>query len=124
MLDMLGLGKTDRKQLAAVIRGTKGAVSVGEAASILGVSRVAAAKMLARWASKGWLSRVRRGLCFDRLQRHARPEGVGEHAHGLERVGCREVQSPVTRQDAEIAQVVVDAVEEADQPSVEVTPLL
>lgn len=62
MLAISGLGKTDRKQLAAVIRGTKGAVSVGEAASILGVSRVAAAKMLARWASKGWLSRVRRGL--------------------------------------------------------------
>lgn len=62
MLDISGLGKTDRKQLAAVIRGTKGAVSVGEAASILGVPRVAAAKLLARWASKGWLSRVRRGL--------------------------------------------------------------
>ena len=29
---------------------------------ILDVSRVAAAKKLARWASKGWLSRVRRGL--------------------------------------------------------------
>ena len=57
-----GLGKTDRKRLAAIIRGTKGAVSVGEAATILDVSRVDAAKMLARWASKGWLSRVRRGL--------------------------------------------------------------
>lgn len=62
MLPLSGLGKTNRKQLAAVIRGTKGTVSVGEAASILGVSRVAAAKMLAHWASKGWLSRVRRGL--------------------------------------------------------------
>ena len=48
-----GLGKGDRKQLAAIIRGTKGAVSVGEAATILDVSRVAAAKKLARWASKG-----------------------------------------------------------------------
>jgi len=57
-----GLGKADRKQLAAIIRGTRGAVSVGEAATILDVSRVAAAKKLARWASKGWLSRVRRGL--------------------------------------------------------------
>ena len=57
-----GLGKSDRIQLAAIIRGTKGAISIGEAASILGVSRIAAAKMLARWASKGWLSRVQRGL--------------------------------------------------------------
>lgn len=62
MLNISGLGKADRKQLAAVIRGTKGAISVGEAATILGMSRVAAAKLLARWASKGWLSRVRRGL--------------------------------------------------------------
>jgi predicted transcriptional regulator of viral defense system len=57
-----GLGKTDRKRLAALIRGTKGTVSVGEAATILEVSSTEAAKMLARWASKGWLSRVRRGL--------------------------------------------------------------
>ncbi len=57
-----GLGKTDRKRLAALIRGTKGTVSVGEAATILKVSRADAAKMLARWTCKGWLSRVRRGL--------------------------------------------------------------
>lgn len=57
-----GLGKTDRKRLAALIRGTKGTVSVAEAAGILKVSPTDAAKMLARWASKGWLSRVRRGL--------------------------------------------------------------
>lgn len=62
MQSVSGLGKADRNQLAAIIRGTKGAVSVGEAASILDVSRVVAAKKLARWASKGWLSRVRRGL--------------------------------------------------------------
>jgi predicted transcriptional regulator of viral defense system len=57
-----GLGKTDRKRLAAIIRGTKGTVSVGEAAGILKVSPTDAAKMLARWTSKGWLSRVCRGL--------------------------------------------------------------
>jgi predicted transcriptional regulator of viral defense system len=62
MMVLSGLGKADRKRLAAVIRGTKGVIPVGEAAEILEVSRVAAAKMLARWASKGWLSRVRRGL--------------------------------------------------------------
>jgi len=62
MQTVSGLGKADRKQLSAIIRGTKGAVSVGEAATILDVPRNAAAKKLARWASKGWLSRVRRGL--------------------------------------------------------------
>lgn len=57
-----GLGKTDRERLSAVLRGTKGVVSVAEAAQLLGVESTAAAKMLARWAAKGWLSRVRRGL--------------------------------------------------------------
>lgn len=62
MQQISGLGKTDRKRLASLIRGTKGTVSVRETATILEVSSTEAAKMLARWASKGWLSRVRRGL--------------------------------------------------------------
>jgi predicted transcriptional regulator of viral defense system len=57
-----GLGKLDRRRLAEVIQGTKGTISVGEAANILKVSSTNAAKMLARWAQKGWLSRARRGL--------------------------------------------------------------
>ena len=48
--------------LTEVIRRTKGTISVGEAAETLQVSPTYAAKMLARWAGKGWLSRVRRGL--------------------------------------------------------------
>ena len=57
-----GLGRIDRKRLSAVIRETSGTVSVSDATDILKVSRTDAAKMLARWANKGWLSRVRRGL--------------------------------------------------------------
>ena len=57
-----GLGKLDRKRLAELIQGTKGTISVREAANILKVSPTDAAKMLARWAQKGWLSRARRGL--------------------------------------------------------------
>ena len=57
-----GLGKVDRERLAATIRGTKGTISVKDAAQILGVSPVDAAKMLSRWRRKGWLSRVRQGL--------------------------------------------------------------
>ncbi|MHB1325886.1 MAG: type IV toxin-antitoxin system AbiEi family antitoxin domain-containing protein [Thermoleophilia bacterium] len=59
---LAGLGKTDRQRLAAVIRGTKGTISVSDASEILGVSSPVVAKMLARWAVNGWLSRVRRGL--------------------------------------------------------------
>lgn len=62
MTKLTGIGKTDRERLAAIIRGTKGTVSVGDAARILGVTRTDAAKMLSRWAKKGWMSRVRQGI--------------------------------------------------------------
>jgi len=62
-MEMLtGIGKTDRERMAAIIRGTKGTVSVGEAARILSVASTDAAKMLSRWSKKGWMSRIRRGL--------------------------------------------------------------
>jgi predicted transcriptional regulator of viral defense system len=62
MNSISGLGKIERKKLAEIIRQTKGTISVTEAAEILGVASDSAAKMLARWASKGWVSRVKRGL--------------------------------------------------------------
>lgn len=62
MKPLAGIGKKDRERLSAVLRVAKGAVSVDEAAKTLGLSNAAAAKMLARWAQQGWLSRVRRGL--------------------------------------------------------------
>jgi predicted transcriptional regulator of viral defense system len=57
-----GIGKTDRKRLGEVLRGSKGSVSVSEAAKVLDLAPSGTAKMLSRWAKKGWLSRVRRGL--------------------------------------------------------------
>jgi len=62
MKPLAGLGKIDRERISAVIRETRGTISVADAATILGVSATVAAKMLARWAGKGWLSRVHRGL--------------------------------------------------------------
>ena len=62
MEKLTGLGKTDRGRMAAIIRGTKGTVSVEDAAKILDVASTDAAKMLSRWAKKGWMSRIRRGL--------------------------------------------------------------
>jgi predicted transcriptional regulator of viral defense system len=62
-MEMLtGIGKLDRERLAAILRGTRGTVSVAQATGILGVSATDAAKMLSRWNKKGWLSRVKRGL--------------------------------------------------------------
>jgi len=59
---MNGLGKADRERLSAVLRGTKGTISVAEATVILAMPSTTTAKLLSRWANKGWLSRVRRGL--------------------------------------------------------------
>ncbi len=60
--EVSGLGKLDRQRLSEVIRSTKGTISVEEAADILGIPPIDAAKMLARWTKNGWLSRVRWGL--------------------------------------------------------------
>ena len=62
MEKLTGIGKKDRKRLSELFRKTKGTISVKEAAGILTVTTTDAAKMLSRWAKKGWLSRVRRGL--------------------------------------------------------------
>lgn len=62
MKNLSGLGKVERSQLIEVIRNTKGIVSVADASEILKLDRNAVAKILAKWAKKGWLSRIRRGL--------------------------------------------------------------
>ena len=62
MEPLKGLGKADRERLSAVLRATKGTVSVAQAAEVLRLPATPTAKLLARWAKAGWLSRVRRGL--------------------------------------------------------------
>ena len=62
MKEISGLGKIDRERLSSIIRGTKGTISVAEAAGILNVSPADASKMLSRWCRKGWLSRLRQGF--------------------------------------------------------------
>lgn len=75
MESLAGIGKADRERMAAIIRGTKGTISVEEAAEILKVTSTDAAKMLSRWAKNGWMARVRRGLYILRapgIQNHGR----------------------------------------------------
>jgi predicted transcriptional regulator of viral defense system len=62
MNSISGIGKLDRRRLSEVLRRTKGTISVRDCSGILKITPSPAAKLLARWASKGWLSRVRRGL--------------------------------------------------------------
>lgn len=61
-MEIAGLGKIGRNRLSEIIRRTKGTISVKEASDILEVSSSDAAKMLSRWAEKGWVSRIRRGI--------------------------------------------------------------
>jgi len=51
-----------RERLSKLLRSSPNLISVDDAASALGVSRKDATKILARWASQGWLKRLRRGL--------------------------------------------------------------
>lgn len=57
-----GLGGQSRAQLGELLRRTTGTVSPQQAARFLKLPPDKAAKLLARWASQGWLARVRRGL--------------------------------------------------------------
>ena len=57
-----GLGKLDCERLSAIVRGTKGTITNGQAAQITGLDPAEASKLLSRWCKKGWLSRVVRGL--------------------------------------------------------------
>ncbi|MBI4687499.1 MAG: type IV toxin-antitoxin system AbiEi family antitoxin domain-containing protein [Nitrospirae bacterium] len=62
METLTGIGTEDRKRLSELFRETRGTISVTDTAGILKITSTDAAKMLSRWAKKGWLSRVRRGL--------------------------------------------------------------
>ena len=62
MNQLKGIGKLDRERLSAVLRGSKGSVTVEQAAQALNATRTDTAKMLSRWCKKGWLARVKRGL--------------------------------------------------------------
>src|SRR5689334_20123614 len=57
-----GIGKLDRERMTILLRGTQHTISVMEAAMLLGLPKEHTAKILARWAGKGWISRIKRGL--------------------------------------------------------------
>ena len=51
-----------RSRLAVVLRQGGEFVTIDDATTALGIGRIEAAKMLARWQAQGWLRRVSRGL--------------------------------------------------------------
>ena len=57
-----GLDWQSRARLTELLRRTTGTVTPEQAAKILELPPIKAAKILSRWAAQGWLARVRRGL--------------------------------------------------------------
>jgi len=57
-----GLRGASRVRLALVLRQTRGVIAANDAARALRVSRREAARLLSGWATRGWLTRIRRGL--------------------------------------------------------------
>lgn len=57
-----GLSKNSRGRLAKVLRSSKGPISAADASRALNVKATEAAQLLAGWSTRGWLTRVRRGL--------------------------------------------------------------
>jgi len=51
-----------RARLAVVLRALGPLLTPGEVAGVLGITATDAAKLLSRWVSQGWLTRIRRGL--------------------------------------------------------------
>lgn len=56
------LMRTPKAQLGNLIREAGEIFTVSTAAASFGISRIEAAKTLARWSKQGWLTRVKRGL--------------------------------------------------------------
>lgn len=62
MLSIGGLGRASRERLSKVLREARGSISPADASRALNVKQSEAARLLAQWSSRGWLTRVRRGL--------------------------------------------------------------
>jgi predicted transcriptional regulator of viral defense system len=57
-----GISKASREQLSRVLRDCRETITVEQAATSLGISSNEASRKLTRWAQRGWVSRVQRGL--------------------------------------------------------------
>ena len=62
MLSIGGLRKASRERLSKVLRQARGSISSADASRALNVKQTEAARLLSQWSSRGWLTRVRRGL--------------------------------------------------------------
>lgn len=59
---LAGLGKKERSQLAVLLKARLAVITPKTAAKALKIAQTQAAQLLALWAKKGWLSRVKHGV--------------------------------------------------------------
>lgn len=57
-----GLRRASRERLSTVLRQARGSISPADVARALNLEQPDAARLLSRWFSQGWVTRVRRGL--------------------------------------------------------------
>ncbi len=57
-----GISKDNREKLDIINREFSGPFEVSDIENLFGIERSRTARLLAHWASKGWLTRIRRGL--------------------------------------------------------------
>ena len=60
--EIQGIGRVERENLAKLLRESRATISVSEAAGILDLKPVQAAKLLSKYAKKGWLKRIKHGV--------------------------------------------------------------
>lgn len=74
MAELAGIEARGRARLVELLRGAgTSLITVDGAVGVLRLPRIQAAKMMARWAAQGWLTRVRRGLYAPVTLRARRP---------------------------------------------------
>lgn len=57
-----GLRRASRERLSKVLREARGSISPADVARTLNLEQPDAARLMSKWSSQGWLTRVRRGL--------------------------------------------------------------
>ena len=60
--NLQGLGELERSHLSNLLRLSKGPISISDAEEILKLPRISAAKILSKYAQKGWLTRIAPGV--------------------------------------------------------------
>lgn len=60
--EIQGIGTLERSRLSELLRGCRGSISISEGVNLLKMPRNSVARMLSKYAKKGWLTRIAPGI--------------------------------------------------------------